>query len=66
MSGVKRNPKLKYVQFGKSDLHVSECIVGSMTWGSWIKDEFSAHAQLDKAIEMGMYSKPNQVCCSCP
>lgn len=53
MSGVKRNSKLKYVQFGNSDLKVSECIIGSMTWGSWIKEEEEAYAQLDKAIEMG-------------
>lgn len=54
MAGVTRNKELKKVAFGKSNLMVSECIVGSMTWGSFIKDKNEAFAQLDKAVELGM------------
>ena len=50
---VGRRDSLRYVKFGSSDMKVSELCVGTMTWGSFIKDEKAAWAQLDKAFELG-------------
>eukprot|EP00635_Sarcinochrysidales_sp_CCMP3193_P009490 CAMPEP_0118915454 /NCGR_PEP_ID=MMETSP1166-20130328/15621_1 /TAXON_ID=1104430 /ORGANISM="Chrysoreinhardia sp, Strain CCMP3193" /LENGTH=393 /DNA_ID=CAMNT_0006855151 /DNA_START=18 /DNA_END=1199 /DNA_ORIENTATION=+ len=53
MSKVVEKKGFKYVQFGRSELKVSELCVGSMTWGSFNGDEEEAFAQLDKFWEAG-------------
>lgn len=47
---VKRLDALKKVKFGNSDMMVTECCIGTMTWGSFNAEEPLAHAQLDKAV----------------
>ena len=50
---VTRRDTLRYVKFGTTDMMVSECCIGTMTWGSFIDDEAKAQAQLDAAIAAG-------------
>eukprot|EP00892_Ulva_mutabilis_P002263 jgi/Ulvmu1/12037/UM083_0050.1 len=40
-------------QLGQSDLHVSECCLGTMTWGEQ-NTEADAHEQLSHAFELGI------------
>jgi aryl-alcohol dehydrogenase-like predicted oxidoreductase len=50
---VIRKTELTKVRFGRSDMMVTECCIGTMTWGSFNGKEEEAFAQLDKAVEMG-------------
>ena len=45
--GVVRRDALKKVRFGNSDMHVTQCCIGSMTWGSFNGKEEEAFAQLE-------------------
>ena len=44
---------MKYRKLGSSDMLVSSCCLGTMTWGSQNTDEEAA-AQLDKAWDLGV------------
>mmetsp|Transcript_81846 Transcript_81846/g.228013 ORF Transcript_81846/g.228013 Transcript_81846/m.228013 type:complete len:398 (-) Transcript_81846:86-1279(-) len=46
--------EMKYVKFGNSDMTVSECCLGTMTWGSFNDREEQAYAQLDAAMKLGV------------
>ena len=39
--------EMKYVKFGNSDMMVSECCAGTMTWGSFNDKEEQAWEQMD-------------------
>ena len=54
MAGVIERQGLKYVQFGRSSLKVSELCIGTMTWGSFNGEETEAFAQLDRYWEAGV------------
>ena len=51
---IKRLASLPRKKLGSSDLVVTELCAGTMTWGSFVKEEAEAHAQLDKLIELGV------------
>ena len=53
-TAVTRRSKMRYVQFGTTDMLVSECCAGTMMWGSFVEDKASAHAQLDALFEAGV------------
>ena len=38
---------MKYVKFGNTDMMVSECCAGTMTWGSFNDKEEQAWEQMD-------------------
>jgi len=44
-------PKKK---FGNTSMHVTEVCAGTMTWGSFVETEESAHAELDKFLSLGV------------
>ena len=50
---VVRHDALRKVKFGTTDMMVTECCIGTMTWGSFNGQEEEAYAQLDKAVELG-------------
>ncbi|KAL1510349.1 hypothetical protein AB1Y20_006665 [Prymnesium parvum] len=50
MASVTRREILRKVPFGRSGMMVTECCLGSMTWGSFNGKEEEAFAQLDRAI----------------
>jgi len=41
---------LRKIKFGNSDMEVTECCIGTMTWGSFNAEPDQAFAQLDKAV----------------
>lgn len=51
---VNRVDTLPRKKLGKSDMIVTEVCAGTMTWGSYVEKEESAHAELDKFVEMGV------------
>lgn len=51
---VKRGIALVRKKLGNSDMMVTEVCAGTMTWGSYVEKEESAHAELDKFVEMGV------------
>merc|ERR1719324_390292 len=51
---IKRLASLPRKKLGSSDLVVTELCAGTMTWGSFVKEEAEAHAQLDKLVELGV------------
>jgi len=51
---VKRGNSLIRKKLGNSDMMVTEVCAGTMTWGSFVEKEESAHAELDKFVEMGV------------
>lgn len=51
---VKRDNTLVRKKLGNSDMMVTEVCAGTMTWGSYVEKEESAHAELDKYVEMGV------------
>ena len=51
---IKRLALLPRKKLGSSDMMVTEICAGTMTWGSFVKEEAEAHAQLDKLIELGV------------
>ena len=53
-SPIKRLALLPRKKLGSSDLVVTEICAGTMTWGSFVKEEAEAHAQLDKLVELGV------------
>ena len=50
---IQRLDSIQKIRFGNSDMMVSECCIGTMTWGSFNAAPEEAYAQLDKAIELG-------------
>jgi len=50
---VTRSDSIKKLQFGTSDMMVSELCIGTMTWGSFVDREENAFAQLDAALAHG-------------
>ena len=56
---------MEYAKLGRTDVTVSRCCLGTMTWGSQ-NSEAEAHAQMDYALGRGvtfwdtaeMYSSP--------
>lgn len=54
LAKVTRRDALRKVKFGNSDMVVTECCIGTMTWGSFNDKPEQAFEQLDKAVlEMG-------------
>lgn len=51
---VERVTSLPRKKLGNSDMMVTEVCAGTMTWGSFVEKEESAHAELDKFVEMGV------------
>uniref|UniRef100_A0A7S0RQD5 NADP-dependent oxidoreductase domain-containing protein n=1 Tax=Pyramimonas obovata TaxID=1411642 RepID=A0A7S0RQD5_9CHLO len=45
---------MKYVKFGNSDMMVSECCAGTMTWGSFNDKEEQAWEQMDALWDAGV------------
>jgi predicted aldo/keto reductase-like oxidoreductase len=44
---------MKYSKLGRTDLEVSRCCLGTMTWGEQ-NTESEAHEQMDYALEHGV------------
>jgi len=51
---VARGTSLPRKSLGNSDMMVTEVCAGTMTWGSFVKEQEAAHAELDKFAEMGV------------
>lgn len=50
MAKVVRRETLRKVAFGTSGMMVTECCLGTMTWGSFNAEEEQAYEQLDRAV----------------